>query len=329
MTGAPAPKARRILALRIVVSVALLAIVLSQISFGQLLHTFQRFSAGMVLLVLAIDLVGGVVGAFKWRAILPAVHVRSLFAIGMIGRFYSFVLPGQVFGEVAKGYRLTQLGENVTVGEAAVSVFIDKVTGLLAVLLWGAVGIVIAGRRDLWLLGLLFFGAAVAGFISLVMSRRVSRVIGAIRARLDTREPGRGRRWVTSALDVGERELAAVPRAPAILASIAFGCLFIGIGVTTLTLIARDIGVNVGFWDFAWVHTVVSVAALIPLAIAGLGIREVSFVTALGLIGGAREEAMAVSVGFLGLQVFDALIGWIMEITHRPARVTGPAAKSD
>ena len=94
----------------------------------------------------------------------------ALVQLTFIGHFYNMLLPGQVGGEAVKSVRLAQLG--VSPAGAVFSVVADRITGLLALLVLGAVGITLAppsgsSMDDLatWLI----CGAAVLFLVVLVL----------------------------------------------------------------------------------------------------------------------------------------------------------------
>ena len=65
-----------------------------------------------------------------------------LVRLTFIGHFYNLLVPGRFGGEVVKSVRLAQLG--IAPSAAAMSVVADRVTGLLALLTLGAIGILLA-----------------------------------------------------------------------------------------------------------------------------------------------------------------------------------------
>lgn len=62
----------------------------------------------------------------------------------------------------------------------------------------------------------------------------------------------------------------------------------------------------------------VALAAMLPISIGGLGVRENSFVILMGHFGTSEASAAAVALLFLGVLAFYALIGALLVITLRP-----------
>jgi len=74
-------------------------------------------------------------------------------------------------------------------------------------------------------------------------------------------------------------------------------------------LFTNDVGVGFFFFDWLWIHAVLTLALMLPLSLGGMGIREFGLIGLLGLIGIGSEQALAVSFGFLTLQIIQALTG--------------------
>ena len=72
-------------------------------------------------------------------------------------------------------------------------------------------------------------------------------------------------------------------------------------------------GINILFFDWCWIQGVLSLALLLPLTFAGLGIREGTLISILGILGVAPEKALALSFSILGLQIILASIGGLIE----------------
>jgi len=77
---------------------------------------------------------------------------------------------------------------------------------------------------------------------------------------------------------------------------------------------AYAMGIDAGFLMLAWVRSVAFLLQMIPVTIAGIGVREASFIALLGGYGIAREEALTFSLALFFLQILIAVMGAVFEL---------------
>jgi uncharacterized membrane protein YbhN (UPF0104 family) len=78
-------------------------------------------------------------------------------------------------------------------------------------------------------------------------------------------------------------------------------------------IVARDVGIIVTCFDWCWILGAVSIALLLPITIAGIGVRESAYVGLLSLLGVSIEKAVAVSFLVFGISVLGGLVGAMVE----------------
>lgn len=131
---------------RIVVTVAAFAWVLSRVDLALLGEAFFRVSLLPFVLAVALTFVNIGLGTLRWRVLLSAygaAHFPSfahLYRIYLIGFFYNVWLPGGVGGDVVRGiatraaFARPDGSESGATGAFAV-VFVERVVGLVGLLL--------------------------------------------------------------------------------------------------------------------------------------------------------------------------------------------------
>jgi uncharacterized membrane protein YbhN (UPF0104 family) len=105
------------------------------------------------------------INTVKWRLFLPGFPLGSLYKLNFIVQFFYLVLPGQLFGDAAKIYRLGLYRSNAE--QVAASVIADKISGLGGLFLAGLAGFA-ATRTRLPLS--LFMAMALALFLLFVLT---------------------------------------------------------------------------------------------------------------------------------------------------------------
>lgn len=96
--------------------------------------------------------------------------------------------------------------------------------------------------------------------------------------------------------------------------------------VMSAYIIAHALGLDISLLALVWIRSFVFVITLAPIAVAGIGLREVSFVGLLSLYGVAQVEALAFSLANFSVQLALAAFGLAIELTRlfKPAKSTLP-----
>ena len=289
---------------RILISVALLAWVLSRAGLAQLAAAARAADLRLYLLAVGLAAAGIFMRAARWLALLRAVGARvpgrRAVYLYFVGAFFNTFLPTGFGGDVV---RVLEIGEGATSEQAAGTALVDRLTGfiMLFVLALGALPwsyALLPGNLAL-LIGLL--ALAVLGGSALLFE---GRLIRRLTAWLPRAISPAGDAWIGKTYAVitacGWRGIGA-----ALGWSLAFNLLLILSNV----LVARALGLAVSPWVFFAFVPVTSAALLVPISISGLGVREGLYVLLFGQVGVAQPQAVALSLGVYALDVAMGLIG--------------------
>lgn len=85
------------------------------------------------------------------------------------------------------------------------------------------------------------------------------------------------------------------------------------LGVLSFFCFARSLGINLDIWVIGWIRSAMSLAIMLPLSFAGLGIREGTLVILFGQYGVKPDVSMALSFLFFSRNIFTSLIGGLIE----------------
>lgn len=308
----PSKKRDRTLSLlRIVVSLGLLALLLTQVDLGQTV----QYLAGMdwlPFLAAQILYLGGVlVRAYRWGSLIWALGVQvswwRLVALYFVGSFFSLVLPTGVGGDVVRMYELSQ--DSHQTAAAISSVLVDRFLGLF-VLFAMALLALLAGP-DLvpfqvrLIIALVFAGCLLGG--ALLLQRTWIESWG--------RRLGAGRllgrfkilRELYDSLHL--YGTAALLRATA--ASVVFNLMLI----FTNYLLGLAVGIDLSLWYYFLFVPILSASLMIP-SIGGLGVREAAYVVLFGQAGVEADQALALALAYLATLILTGLIGAVVYIVQ-------------
>jgi hypothetical protein len=80
------------------------------------------------------------------------------------------------------------------------------------------------------------------------------------------------------------------------------------------------------FLDWCWLFALISLIGMLPFTIAGLGLREASFVGVMALASVFAEKALAMSLAIFSLLLAGAVVGGVLEFCRRSETVRAAPA---
>ena len=138
-------KAKRVLifAIKSGIAAVLLYLLLRTTRYEEFADNFRRISWWWFLAATSLHIVGYLVSAHRWRILLVAQGVQislwKLIKSYIIATFFNYVLLGTLGGDISRAY---DTGLRSRKGAQAVSaVFVERLTGLVAMMFLAAVGI--------------------------------------------------------------------------------------------------------------------------------------------------------------------------------------------
>ena len=297
---------------KIAISVALLWLLFANVDAAAVFDQASRAHIGLLVAALLSFLVLAVVQAYRWTVVLRAIGARlgqiQATLTVLIGLFFNQTLPSTIGGDAVRIWRVHKLG--LDLGRAVNGVMVDRLSALAALLLVAIVGLPklhgLLGGAAFWVIPA-FIVAGALGFVALMTFDRLPpgfmrwRLVAAIgRLSADAR-----------------RALIDPAYGPAVIGL----SLFIQIAVSsTIWLIAVALHVEVGWFDCLILVPPVMLISMVPISIAGWGVREGAMVTALGLVGVAATDALAVSIVYGVIVSLVGVPGGVIWALTRPKR---------
>lgn len=321
--------------LKFAVGIALIAFLFTRLDNPRELWA-QIVGANKWLLLLGALCYSGAVAlsGIKWGILLRAVGnpvpTSRLLAYQWQAEFFNNFLPGQVGGDVARGYSLAV--DTRRTADAAASVVIDRFMGLLvfmlfaalatlAMLLWGRPNHVAFAPDQLLSLRLIALGSALVslGLVAVVLML-LSRRLKALVERLLGRLPLRARTvpvWQSAA-----RAFDAYRAHVDALAWVALGSVAIVLLTSVnIWLIARALEPSgISLLEVLVVNPIIVFVALaLPLAPGGLGVRQGAFYATFLLVGASGPLGLAVGILQQALGYIVSIPGGIIWMRGRRA----------
>ena len=291
------------LLVRLGVSVALVGWLLRRVGVSAVAREVAHVGFANVLAILALQFLNTGLKSYKWQRLLGADGIRvahsTAFASYMVSTFFSVFLPSSIGGDAV---RAIDLGRRSGRGVAtATSVVADRVLGIAAI---GVVGLVALSAGSAALLeprlrwtGAGLYAAVLVGSAALFQGWRL----------------GFGRRtriegWAAKVAASIHAYRRSGRLGELLLLSIAAQMIV----VVAVYLIARSLGIGAPLSYFFVIVPLVGLVESIPLSIYGIGLRDISYVYLLGLVGVDRTQALSLSVLYVLLTLLYALFGAVV-----------------
>lgn len=266
-----------------------------------------------LLVATALVFLAVIFGTLKWGLLLPAEKFVRLLRLNMAANFYSLVLPGQVGAEVVKAY---QLGRGRADAEAiAASVLLDKATGLLSLCALGCAGALVSSAPSGIAFRLILVCLLMCGMLMLFGLRSVKMrdfaLAGSLRFKVWF---PRLRRPVEQFIMFVEAWRSYLLRPELVWTSLGAGVVQQATYIGMITLLAGSLGIDLPIYEWCWIFALASTAAVLPVSLAGLGVREGVFVGLLSVFSVSPERALTLSLTIFFLQLFFGLLGGGQEL---------------
>lgn len=314
---------------RIVVSLALLAVLVTRLHFDELLpkHPGARTIIALACGI-AVTFLGVVLSAWRWKRVLVTFEaplpLRTLLSVYLAGMFLGNVLPSTIGGDVLRIKRCSDLTGSGEIGFG--SVILERLTGWLALPVVSLTGFAIdrslVDEKHAWIAIWTSIGALVLLFAILFLAghprlagrfhgnENWTRFIGAVHFGVD-----RMRRHPRLALGV-------------LVAALLYACST----VVTVGLAVETLGLDIPTAALVAYVPAVAMLQVLPLSLSGLGIREGMLVLLLRPLGVSTGSAVAVGLLWYAMTVAVSLLGapsLAIGTRRRPVSATAPPTPSD
>jgi uncharacterized protein (TIRG00374 family) len=278
-------------------------------TFTRLLATQDRgwLAVAAVFLLTQIFL-----GGERWRSILcalmrsPPPSVASVQAVFYASIFFNCLPFGTVGGDVARVWLARRFA--LSLSQIVLSILVDRVLTVAALVMLALVTLPTISSPVAVIVWLGGAAILVAGALGILLLRIIERLLGRWRKQ----------RFIHFVLRMAE-ELRQVKMRAGLIAL----CFALGSGVCSgfgAYCIARSLGIGVGPVPMIAVISIMTLVVALPISVAGWGVREISLVALLGLLGVDREAALALSVELGLISTLLSLPGGALWLTLRNPR---------
>ncbi len=278
------------------------------VNVQEVIETLKKTRLLVFILALFICLSTFFISTKRWSLFLPETTKYSrLVSLFLIGSFFNTFLPGRVGGEVIKTFYLYR---DIGKGDISLaSVFMDKYMGFCAMV--GISFLAFIGGYSyfketeiVWLILAICSIFLMASFIIWRVNWGKIKGIGAIYSYL-----------------MGYKTKKGIMYKGLLLSFIVQV-----IGIIEVYILSIAIGLNVPIIYFFIFVPIINAVTAIPITIAGLGLREVSFATLFNMffikLGVTSEQAVSISMLIFAAMILLGLVGGVeyLRIKKQPEK---------
>jgi hypothetical protein len=306
------------------VTAGLLWVLAQRFDLGRAAELIRGAELPAIAATLVMLSAANLVGACRWQLILSTEAASpgrlTLLKVVLVGLFFNQVLPTGIGGDAVRVWRCSRLG--IGLGAAIRSVLLDRACGYLVLValyiasLPALIQILPDARERDGVLAVLAVG--LFGLVALVSLDRLPRIILRLRLIAPFAELSRA-----------SRRLFMDPiRCGAVL---GYSIITIALTIFAFKFVGDAVGSRLSLGSWIMIVPPVSLIQLLPVSLAGWGLREAVLVVALGWFGIPAEEALATSLLFGFCLILVGLPGGVIwladwDIAPRRRRLTSSEA---
>ena len=303
-------------------SVAVLALLLWKVPIRSAWHGLAELSALGITSILILTFAFPAVAAVRWGRVLARLQVSqpwtSLMADTLVSSTYNMLLPTNIGGDVIRALRCARRVEPPHTAWS--SVLYERLVGLVALALLAVPGLIMAPGPSR-ALSLVIASTVLVSVILVVLAHAPFRFAARL---LASRAP-----VVAGVGDRIAKDLAGpLASASARAETVVWSALYQAVGLGLLVVVVLDWGQPTMLWAVLGAVPLALILTLLPVSIAGLGVRESLFVVLLGQFGVEAGRALSLAIVWLASAILLALAGGLIMLTEvgRPAPPRAPSA---
>lgn len=286
--------------LKLLFSALFLWIAIRMVDFQFVGNLIVNSDVNYIVLAILLQLASTTLAAYRWSLIMGALHFNETFSFYLAsyfkGAFFNQALPGSIGGDAVRGLELGKLGYSKK--EAFAGIFIDRIIGLAGLLLLNLVANLLSGHiLPSWLFHLIntISISGLIGFTVLILLRKVEWLHRYRLTRLFA--------------NLSSRFRQVYANKQAIVSQIALSVIIHFLSILSLYELACAVGMTLPLTVFLVAVPPVFLLTIIPISLAGWGVRESAMVGIFILIGASKEMILSVSILYGVMLIVSSLPG--------------------
>ena len=259
-------------------------------------------------------------GGVRWSVLLPHFGVRLRAGEGflyyLIGNFYGIILPGVIGGDAVR-IGICAAVKKKSVADITASVLIERVSGILALLIVGTLAIVLLSPvlRSALGLSVVMSIPLMAGFLLVVLFGSYvlfEKILARWLKNLSAKRSGIAETILRIINDTKKIPIVSMFFIFVLSAVFQFG------DILASFFLAKAINIDLPLILFLAIFPIVYILTVLPISLGGLGVREGALAYLLTSVGVLPSDAVMLSFLIYLNRVLVSLIGGALQIIWTP-----------
>ena len=289
------------MALRLAVSLLLLVVVWWSVDTDEVVSHLRAMRPGWVVVALAISVVQVAGSAWRWRFTATRLGIALPLATAIreyyLATFLNQVLPGGVTGDVSRAWRHVHTLAPASPGRVIRAVVLERASGQIVMTVVALISVISLSATWSVAPPLVIAAAGFALALAVLLVRWVWR-----------HEPSRQ----SIAADIVRDARVALFTGHTFIIQTASSLVVVASYLATFLVAARAVGVDTPWMTLLPLVAPVLVAMLVPVTVAGWGIREGAAAALWTSVGLTPAEGVAVSVSYGLLVLLGSVPGAVV-----------------
>ncbi len=293
-------KKNSMLSLKIIITCIFFIAIFSNTDFDATITILIEADIMFVILALFVLIAEVFIATTRWLIVLNWLKINISYSSTLrflwIGAFFNQALPSSIGGDALRGYFLCK-HKNCSIGAATVGVLLDRVVAMFSLTL------LMASTLPLWfklVTDPVINGSVIIVIIGLFVSIGIGITLDFM--------PNKWTHWkivqgVVTLSQNSRKIIFSYYGLVLIALSLSIQLSF----VFAVWILAHSMGLDVNFVDVLLIIPITNLITVLPISIAGWGVREAVIITGLGFLGVSPEAALALSI-FYGLLILVSAI---------------------
>ena len=303
-----------LLLVRIIISVSLI-VFLVKTQFKDIrsaLEIIKSVNKPLLILSLSTHIFGIWITAVRWNTLLGTQKVKlgttTLTLTVLIGFFFNNFLPTSIGGDVFRTYDAAKKA-NIPIETSASIIIVERFSGIISASTYAIIalflGFTAIGNQSFIIPVIIFFIICIiiAFFILNPSMLRLNKLIDRIKFLKKVKEKLANIYFTFLSFKKFKWVLVRV---------LIYSFLLQFAVILNYFLAAKSLGINLNLTAFIFIVPVVTIIAMVPISIGGIGIRENTLVFIMTAIGVGSEQAALCALLIFLMLIFIGIIGGII-----------------
>ncbi len=294
-------------------SISLLLFIFYKIDFDSFLKSFDLVPWWYFPFSMIITLIIQLLATYRWNLYLPEHSFKELFRLNLIGQYYMFLLPSSITSDVAKIAKADT--KNKSKIHIASGLLLDRIIGFMVLLLLTSFSLYKINHHQLNAFlpyTILFFTCLFFGFLLLYTSFFI-KIIQAIE-NIKFIKQSFLNSFLNNLKDLVNNIKLYINQPKLLIMIFTITFLFQLVIAASYLLADFIFGFNLSLWHYVIISGLTQIVVMFPLGIAGIGVKDFSFVVIMGYFGILNAKALAFNfIGYPILLVF-VILGWSLSV---------------